>query len=186
MGPQDGVDIVLRAADVVINKLGRHDIAFTLIGKGDCFDDLVALRDELNLVGHVEFTGRAPDDLVAQILSTADVGLSPDPKNPLNDVSTMNKTMEYMAFELPVVAFDLRETRVSAGDAAVYVKPNDIADYAAAIADLMDDEPRRSQMGKLGRARVEQKLAWSHQERAYLDVYRRLLADSTAAERSAR
>ena len=186
MGPQDGVDIVLRAAEVVIKKLGRDDIAFTLIGKGDCFDDLVALRDELNLAGHVEFTGRAPDDLVAQILSTADVGLSPDPKNPLNDVSTMNKTMEYMAFELPVVAFDLRETRVSAAGAAVYVKPNDIADYAAAIADLMGDEPRRSEMGKLGRARVEQELAWSYQERAYLDVYRRLLRHTANAERSAR
>ena len=108
----------------------RDDIAFTLIGSGDCFDDLVALRDELGLAGHVEFTGRAPDELVARILSTADVGLSPDPKNPLNDLSTMNKSMEYMAFELPVVAFDLRETRVSAGDAAVYVKPNDVRDYA--------------------------------------------------------
>jgi len=186
MGPQDGVDIVLRAADVVIHKLGRDDIAFTMIGKGDCFDDLVALRDELGLAGHVEFTGRAPDDLVARILSTADVGLSPDPKNPLNDVSTMNKTMEYMAFELPVVAFDLRETRVSAAEAAVYVRPNEIADYAAAIADLMDDEPRRSRMGSLGRARVEQELAWSYQERAYLDVYRRLLGDSSVAEGAGR
>jgi len=186
MGPQDGVDIVLRAADVVIHKLGRDDIAFTLIGKGDCFDDLVALRDELGLAGHVEFTGRAPDDLVARILSTADVGLSPDPKNPLNDVSTMNKTMEYMAFELPVVAFDLRETRVSAAEAAVYVRPNEIADYAAAIADLMDDEPLRSRMGALGRARVEQELAWSYQERAYLDVYRRLLGDSSVAEGAGR
>jgi glycosyltransferase involved in cell wall biosynthesis len=186
MGPQDGVDIVVRAADIVIHKLGRLDIAFTLIGKGDCFDDLVALRDELGLAGHVEFTGRAPDELVARILSTADVGLSPDPKNPLNDLSTMNKTMEYMAFELPVVAFDLRETRVSAADAAVYVKPNDIADYGAAIADLMDDEPRRSRMGKLGRIRVEQKLAWSHQERAYLGVYRRLLAGGAATGRSGR
>ncbi len=109
----------------MVNELGRDDIAFTLIGSGDCFDELVALRDELGLAGHVEFTGRAPDELVARIMSTADVGLSPDPKNPLNDVSTMNKTMEYMAFELPVVAFDLRETRVSAGDAAVYVQPND-------------------------------------------------------------
>ena len=125
MGPQDGVDIVVRAADIVVNKLGRDDIAFTLIGSGDCFDDLVALRDELGLAGHVEFTGRAPDELVVRIMSTADAGLSPDPKNPLNDVSTMNKTMEYMAFGLPVVAFDLRETRVSAGDAAVYVEPND-------------------------------------------------------------
>jgi glycosyltransferase involved in cell wall biosynthesis len=181
MGPQDGVDIVLRAADVVIHKLGRDDIAFTLIGKGDCFDDLVALRDELGLAGHVEFTGRAPDDLVARILSTADVGLSPDPKNPLNDVSTMNKTMEYMAFELPVVAFDLRETRVSAAEAAVYVRPNDISDYAAAIVDLMDDEPRRSRMGALGRARVEHELAWSFQERAYLGVYERLLGAASTA-----
>ena len=184
MGPQDGVDIVLRAAEVVVHKLGRHDIAFTLIGKGDCFNELVALRDELGLADHVEFTGRAPDEFVARILSTADIGLSPDPKNPLNDVSTMNKTMEYMAFGLPVVAFDLRETRVSAGNAAVYVRPNDIADYAAAIVDLMDDEPGRSRLGKLGRARVEQELAWSYQERAYLGVYRRLLGDSSVPERT--
>jgi glycosyltransferase involved in cell wall biosynthesis len=176
----------LRAADVVIHKLGRDDIAFTLIGKGDCFDDLVALRDELGLAGHVEFTGRAPDDLVARILSTADVGLSPDPKNPLNDVSTMNKTMEYMAFELPVVAFDLRETRVSAAEAAVYVRPNDIVDYAAAIVDLLDDEPRRSRMGALGRARVEHELAWSFQERAYLGVYRRLLGAASSVRQRTR
>ena len=177
MGPQDGVDIVVRAADVVVHQLHRDDIAFTLIGSGDCFDDLVALRDELDLAGHVEFTGRAPDELVARILSTADVGLSPDPKNPLNDVSTMNKTMEYMAFGLPVVAFDLRETRVSAGDAGVYATPNDVDDYVAALVKLMDDAPTRSRMGKLGRARVEQELAWSHQRRAYLEVYRGVITD---------
>ena len=186
MGPQDGVDIILRAADVVVHQLRRDDIAFTLIGSGDCFNDLLALRDELDLTGHVEFTGRAPDQLVARILSTADMGLSPDPKNPLNDVSTMNKSMEYMAFELPFVAFDLRETRVSAGDAAVYVRPNVIAEYAAAIVDLMDDEPRRSRLGKLGRARVERELAWSHQEPAYLGVYRRLLGDGRVLERTGR
>jgi glycosyltransferase involved in cell wall biosynthesis len=176
MGPQDGVDIVVRAADIVVHKLGRVDIAFTLIGSGDCFDELVALRDELGLAGHVEFTGRAPDELVAHILSTADVGLSPDPKNPLNDLSTMNKTMEYMAFELPVVAFDLRETRVSAGEAAVYIQPNDEHAYAEAIVSLMDDEPRRARLGKLGRVRVEQELAWDHQKRAYLGVYERLVS----------
>jgi len=184
MGPQDGVDIVVRAADVVVHELGRDDIAFTLIGKGDCFGELVALRDELGLAGHVEFTGRAPDELVGRILSTADVGLSPDPKNPLNDVSTMNKTMEYMAFELPVVAFDLRETRVSAGDAGVYVEPNDVHKYAAAIVALMDDEPRRAMLGKLGRARVEQELAWDHQARAYLGVYRRVTGNGPAPARS--
>ena len=176
MGPSDGVDIVVRAADIVINQFGRDDIAFTLIGSGDCFDDLVAMRDELSLADHVEFTGRAPDELVAQIMSTADVGLSPDPKNPLNDVSTMNKTMEYMAFELPVIAFDLRETRVSAGDAAVYVPPNDVHKYAAAIVALMDDESARFQMAKLGRARVERELTWSNQRDAYLGVYQALAA----------
>ena len=176
MGPQDGVDIVVRAADIIVHELGRDDIAFTVIGSGDCFDELVALRDKLGLKGHVEFTGRAPDELVTRILSTADVGLSPDPKNPLNDLSTMNKSMEYMAFELPVVAFDLRETRVSTGDAAVYVTPNDVREYAVAIADLLDDEQKRDLLGKLGRARVEQELAWRHQERAYLDVYQRLTA----------
>ena len=179
MGPQDGVDIVVRAADIVVNKIGRDDIAFTLIGSGDCFEDLVALRDELGLADHVEFTGRAPDELVGRILSSADVGLSPDPKNPLNDVSTMNKTMEYMAFELPVVAFDLRETRVSAGDAAVYAKPNDVREYAKAIIDLIDDEARRAELGKFGRARVEEELAWCHQERAYVRVYDRLTGGAT-------
>jgi glycosyltransferase involved in cell wall biosynthesis len=180
MGPQDGVDNVIRAADVIVHELGRDDIAFTLIGSGDCFDDLVALRDELGLADHVEFTGRAPDELVTRILSTADVGLSPDPLNPLNDLSTMNKTMEYMAFELPVVAFDLRETRISSGEAGVYVLPNDVHEYAKAIVQLMDDEPRRLKLGMLGRERVERELAWSYQERAYLGVYRRVLGDSPA------
>jgi len=185
MGPQDGVDIVVRAADIVVNQLGRDDIAFTLIGSGDCFDDLVALRDELGLAGHVEFTGRAPDELVVRIMSTADAGLSPDPKNPLNDVSTMNKTMEYMLFGLPVVAFDLRETRVSAGDAAVYVQPNDERQYAEAIVALLDDEPRRTRMGTLARERVEEELAWSHQESAYLGVYKRVLGEGKARRRAA-
>jgi len=181
MGPQDGVDIVVRAADIVINKLGRDDIAFTVMGSGDCLDDLIALRDELGLADHVEFTGRVPDEVVTAVLSTADVGLSPDPKNPLNDLSTMNKSMEYMSFELPVVAFDLRETRVSCGDSGVYVTPNDEYEYAQAIVALMDDEVKRAELGKLGRERVEQELAWSHQERAYLRVYRRLLGTVTRA-----
>jgi glycosyltransferase involved in cell wall biosynthesis len=176
MGPQDGVDIVVRAANVVIHEMDRRDIAFTLIGSGDCFGELVALRDELKLNGHVEFTGRASDELVMKIMSTAEIGLSPDPKNPLNDLSTMNKTMEYMSFELPVVAFDLRETRVSAAGAAVYVQPTgsleqDVRDYAKAVVDLIDDEEERARMGKLGRARAENELAWSFSQRAYLGVY---------------
>jgi glycosyltransferase involved in cell wall biosynthesis len=178
MGPQDGVDYVLRAADIVVNQMDRDDIAFTLIGSGDCFDQLVALRSDLGLTDVVHFTGRVPDEMVAAILSTAVVGISPDPKNSLNDVSTMNKTMEYMAFGVPVVAFDLRETRVSAGDAAVYAKPNEVTELARLVVELVDDEVRRVAMGAAGRARVEDELAWSHQAPRYVRVYDELLATS--------
>ena len=174
MGPQDGVDIVLLAADRIVHDLGREDVSFLLIGTGDCFDELVALCAELDLDKYVEFTGRIPDEALFPALSAADVGLSPDPKNPLNDVSTMNKTMEYMAFELPVVAFDLRETRVSAAEAGIYVRPNDVDRYARAIVDILDDEPERARMGVLARARVENTLAWQHQEPRYVEVYNRL------------
>jgi glycosyltransferase involved in cell wall biosynthesis len=184
MGPQDGVDVVVRAADEIVHRLGRTDIAFTVIGSGDCFDELVELRDELGLAGHVEFTGRAPDELVARILSTADIGLSPDPKNPLNDVSTMNKTMEYMAFGLPTVAFDLRETRVSAGDAAVYATPNEVDDYARKILELIDDEPRRKEMSIVARARIEDELAWKYQSEAYVGVYDNLLRNRPRSAKS--
>ena len=178
MGPQDGVDLVLEVADQVVHRLGRHDIGFTLIGSGDCYDELVALSHRLGLTDYVTFTGRIPDADVAAILSTADVGISPDPKNPLNDVSTMNKTMEYMAFELPVVAFDLRETRISASDAAVYATPNDVEEFAKLLVDLVDDEPRRRSMGRAGRARIENELAWEHQAPRYVGVYEKLAAGS--------
>jgi glycosyltransferase involved in cell wall biosynthesis len=178
MGPQDGVDLVLEVANHVVHNLGRRDIGFTLIGSGDCYDDLVALSHRLDLSEFVTFTGRIPDADVATILSTADVGISPDPKNPLNDVSTMNKTMEYMAFTLPAVAFDLRETRFSAGDAAVYATPNDVGEMAQLLVDLLDDEPRRREMGRAGRVRVEQELAWDHQSPLFVDVYESLTESS--------
>ncbi len=136
MGPQDGVNIVLEVADLVVNRWGRDDISFTLIGSGDCFDELVEMRDRLDLRDVVEFTGRVPDETVAAILSSTDVGISPDPKNPLNDLSTMNKTMEYMAFGLPVVAFDLRETRASAAEAGAYATPNSVGGLARILLGL--------------------------------------------------
>jgi glycosyltransferase involved in cell wall biosynthesis len=157
-------------------RAGRDDIQFVFMGKGDSTDELVALTAELGIAEMVTFTGRVPDEVVAEVLSTADLGLSPDPLNPLNDVSTMNKTMEYMAFELPVVAFDLKETRVSADSAAVYVEANDVAAYARAIAELLDDPERRREMGMLGRKRVEEVLAWQHQAPRYVGAYERLLA----------
>jgi glycosyltransferase involved in cell wall biosynthesis len=180
MGPQDGVDYALRAAHEIVHTYGRDDVSFTFMGSGDCFDDLVALRDELGLSRYVEFTGRVPDDVVRDVLSTADVGLCPDPKNPLNDVSTMNKTLEYMAFELPIVTFDLVETRVSAGPAAVYAEANSADAFARAVIGLLDDEMQRKLMGKAGRRRIEDELSWAHQAPRYVRVYDRLLGHAHA------
>lgn len=174
MGPQDGVDMALRALDHIVRQRGRTDVALTLIGDGDAAPALRELAAELDLGEHVEFTGRAPDDLVGRLMSTADVGLSPDPKNALNDVSTMNKTMEYMAYELPVVAFDLVETRVSAQDAALYAAAGRVDQYGDLVLELLDDELRRKQMAVVGRRRVEDVLAWRHQIAPYLSVYDRL------------
>jgi glycosyltransferase involved in cell wall biosynthesis len=175
MGPQDGVDLAVRAAAHVVRDLDRKDIAFTFMGAGDSYDELVALRDELGLQDYVELPGRVPDETVLDVLSTAAVGLSPDPKNALNDVSTMNKTLEYMAFGLPVVAFDLKETRVSAGAAANYIESGDVAAYARAIVELLDDENEREAMGKAGRLRIEEELGWPHQRDAYVRVYDALI-----------
>ena len=179
MGPQDGVDLAVRAAAHVVHDLGRQDISFTFMGAGDSHDDIVALRDDLGLQDYVELPGRVPDETVMEVLSTADVGLSPDPKNPLNDVSTMNKTLEYMAFGIPVVAFDLKETRVSAAGAAAYVPNGDVAGYAQAIVNLVDDDTRREGMGRLGRVRIEEELGWPHQRDAYVAVYDQLVRRAT-------
>jgi glycosyltransferase involved in cell wall biosynthesis len=171
MGPQDGVDLAVRSAAHVVHELGREDISFTFMGGGDCYAQLVALRDQLGLQHFLELPGRVPDETVIDVLSTAAVGLSPDPNNPLNDVSTMNKTLEYMAFGLPVVAYDLKETRVSAEEAAIYVDSGDVAAYAEAIVELLDDDNRREAMGGTGRRRITEELGWSYQREAYLGVY---------------
>lgn len=171
MGPQDGIDYALRSL-AALRDTGRDDWHAVFLGSGDCFDEMVALRDTLGLTDRVTFTGRVSDEDLTRWLSTADVCLAPDPKNPLNDVSTMNKIMEYMAMGKPIVSFDLREARVSAGDAALYATPNDEAEFGALVARLLDDPEARERMGEIGRTRVEGPLSWKHSAEALLDAYR--------------
>jgi glycosyltransferase involved in cell wall biosynthesis len=156
--------------------MGRADLHTTFLGSGDAFDDMVALASSLGLDDVVEFTGRVPDETVQRYLSTADVCLSPDPKNPLNDVSSMNKVVEYMAMGRPLVSFDLHEARVTAEDAAVYALGNDEAQFARLIAELLDDPEKRERMGKIGRQRVEQSLSWEMSRHNLLAAYEDLLA----------
>ena len=191
MGPQDGVDVVVRTADRVVHHLGRDDVQFALLGYGDCLDDLRALATDLHLDDHVTFTGRVDLAAITDWFSTADVGLSPDPKTPFNDVSTMNKTLEYMAYELPTVAFDLTETTVSAGPAGVYVTATgdsaaDIDGFATALVELLDDPVRRAAMGRVGRARIEDGLGWPASGARYVQSYDDLLGRSAPAPRGRR
>ncbi|MFZ4584617.1 MAG: glycosyltransferase family 4 protein [Acidimicrobiia bacterium] len=172
MGPQDRVDLIVEAVDHLVHRMGRTDTQFALLGFGDCFDELQAMVKARGLADFIDFTGRADDDMIRRYLSTADLGLAPDPKSPLNDVSTHNKVMEYMACATPVISFDLVETRVSAGAAAEYVTPDeDPVAFAHAIDELLDDPERRAEMGRLGRERVERDLAWKHQAPNYVSVF---------------
>jgi glycosyltransferase involved in cell wall biosynthesis len=180
MGAQDGVDYALRAIRHAVDS-GMIDTQFAFVGGGDEFDKLVALAAELKLNDYVEFTGRVSDELLRRYLSTADLGIAPDPKNPLNDVSTMNKIVEYMAMNLPIVSFDLVESRRSAGDAAVYVGNDDEQGMGQAIIELMADPQRRAEMGRIGRKRVETALAWDYSREVLVDFYDELLADRIAA-----
>lgn len=171
MGPQDGVDYALRALAKLRDEVGRTDWHAVFVGGGDTFDAMVALSRRLGLADQVEFTGRVPDADLVRYLSSADVCLSPDPRNPLNDVSTMNKVLEYMVMGRPIVSFDLREARVSAGDAAVYAPANDESRFAELVAELLDDPEKRALMGKAGQERINGPLAWRNSQRALLDAY---------------
>jgi Glycosyltransferase len=121
---------------------------------------------------------------VVRYLSTADVCLSPDPRNPLNDVSTMNKVMEYMAMGRPIVSFDLQEARVSAGDAALYAPPNDELEFAKLVARLLDDPRERRRMGEVGLARVSGPLSWEHSRAALVNAYAAAVAHRSGSGRA--
>lgn len=183
MGPSDGVDYAVRALHQLRDEIGRNDFHCIFMGAGDSHDEVAALSASLGLADIVEFPGRVSDEFAQRCLSTADVCLAPDPRNPLNDVSTMNKVVEYMAMARPIVSFDLVEARVSAGDAAVYVQPNDELKFAQAIDTLLRDPERRRRMGEFGYRRVSRELSWEISRRALVQFYEQLLGPVTLADR---
>ena len=175
LNPQDGVDYLLRSLRHLVNDLKREDFHCVIIGNGDSLSDLRALSKDLGLNGHVELTGYIPDKQLQEYLAAADICMDPDPSSPLNDVSTWIKVMEYMAYGKPIVSFDLRESRYSARDAAVFVPCNDELAFARATAKLMDDPGLRQKMGRFGRERVERELQWSVVSKNLLAAYQSLL-----------
>jgi len=159
-GKQEGIDLLLRSVRAIVRDHGRHDIHFGLVGGGTSLAELKALAADLEVQDYVTFTGRVPDAELLAMLNTADVCVNPDIANEMNDKSTMNKIMEYMALGKPIVQFDLTEGRFSAQKASAYARRNDPEDLAAKIIELIDDPARREEMGAYGRQRVESELEW--------------------------
>jgi glycosyltransferase involved in cell wall biosynthesis len=174
MARQEGIDLLLRAVQNIVVDFGRTDVHFGLVGGGPALAEMRELARELNVADFVTFTGRVPDAELLAMLNTADVCVNPDIANEMNDKSTMNKIMEYMALGKPIVQFDLTEGRHSAQGASLYARRNDPFDLAEQLVALLDDPARRAQMGEAGRRRVERELAWSHEVPRLLAAYETL------------
>jgi glycosyltransferase involved in cell wall biosynthesis len=179
LNPQDGVDYLLRSLSDLLYKMNRKDFYCVIMGSGDSLEDLRALARDLNLEGYVELTGFVSEEDLMRNLSAADICVDPDPSSPLNDVSTWIKIMEYMALGKPIVTYDLNETRWSAQDAALYIKPNDEMAFAEGIAKLMDRPDLRAQMGEFGRQRIQRDLKWDVVGQNLVRAYQKLLGAST-------
>lgn len=176
MGKQEGIDLLLQAARHIVKEMGRDDVHFGLVGGGTSLDEMKQMAADLGIADYVTFTGRVPDQALLEMLNTADVCVNPDVANEMNDKSTMNKIMEYMALGKPVVQFDLTEGRFSAQEASLYAAKNDPVDMARKIVELLDEPERRARMGEFGRNRVVNELEWEYEApkllAAYADLWR--------------
>jgi glycosyltransferase involved in cell wall biosynthesis len=176
MGKQEGIELLLRSVQYIVEEMGRHDVHFCLVGGGTSLEEMRQLAREMDVADYVTFTGRVGDRQLLEVLNTADVCVNPDVANEMNDKSTMNKIMEYMALGKPIVQFDLTEGRLSASDASLYARKNDPVDMALKIVELLDDPERRMRMGEFGRSRVENELEWRHEAPKLLAAYEDLFS----------
>jgi glycosyltransferase involved in cell wall biosynthesis len=176
IGKQEGLSYLVEAARHLVHDYRRTDIHFAILGSGPELPSIENTARDLEVDQFFDFYGRVPDDTLRTVLSTADVCVNPDEANEMNDISTMNKIMEYMAFGKPVVQFDLREGRVSAAEASLYAEPNNAGDLADKILWLIEHPTEAHQIGESGRRRIETALQWEHQSPTYLALYDELLA----------
>ena len=174
MGKQEGIDYLLRALHYIVEHKNRTDVHFGLVGGGTELTSLQAYAKALGVEDYVTFTGRVSDQQMLEMLNTADVCVNPDVANEMNDKSTMNKIMEYMALAKPIVQFDLSEGRFSAQEASLYARRNDTKDLAEKILLLLDDQVKRKAMGDFGRNRIITELEWKYEEPKLLEAYRLL------------
>jgi glycosyltransferase involved in cell wall biosynthesis len=174
IGEQEGIDLLLEAAKGIVAV--RQDVQFAIVGGGTSLDSLRALSAQMGLSEYVDFYGRVSDEEMLRVLNTADVCVNPDRPIRMNDISTMNKIMEYMALGKPIVQFDLKEGRFSAREASRYARPDDVADFAHHLLDLLDNPDERARMGAYGYQRVVNELSWEYERLNLLRQYARVLA----------
>lgn len=171
MGKQEGIDLLLQAARYIVYERERRDVHFGLVGDGTELEEMKSNARQLGIEDFITFTGRVPDREMLEMLNTADVCVNPDVANEMNDKSTMNKIMEYMALGKPIVQFDLTEGRFSAQEASLYAARNDPVDMANKIVQLLDDDNLRNEMRRFGRERIEKELAWKYEAPSLLRAY---------------
>lgn len=176
IGQQEGMDLLVAAVDHLVRNLGHSDLHVAIVGFGPHLPEVQRDVTARGLDGHFTFHGALYDDALLSVLNSIDIGVSPDPKNEMNDISTMNKVMEYMTLQKPVVQFDLTEGRASAGDASLYAKANDPLDFAAKVAELIENPEMGMRMGVQGRARVLDELSWAHSVPQLMAAYDRIFA----------
>ena len=173
---QEGLDLLLASIKHIAHNRKRDDVQFVVVGHGPDLHAIVALAEKMQLTDRVTFTGRVDDATLFSILSTADVCVNPDRVTKMNDMSTMNKIMEYMALGKPIVQFDVTEGRYSAQQASLYAAADDPIDFGGKILELIDNPSQRRRMGEFGRRRLHEVLAWHHQEPTLLQAYDTLFA----------
>lgn len=171
MGSQDGLELLLQSIECIVKRNNRRDTHFVLVGGGTVLDELRAEIAAKGLDAYVTLTGQVSHDEVAAYLSNADIGVAPDPKNAMNDKLTMVKILEYMAFSLPVVLFDLEEGRHIAGPAALYATPNEPVNFADQMTKLLNSRELRQGLGECGRRRIEERLNWEVEKRSLIHAY---------------
>ncbi len=183
MGDQEGIEYLIEAARHIVHEHKRDNIHFTLVGGGTALERLKAIATANRLDSFLNFTGRVSDAHMLEVLSTADICVNPDEVNAMNDKSTMNKIMEYMALGKPIVQFDVTEGRVSAGKASLYARANDTRDFAEKILALLDTPSLRERMGNTGKERIETRLAWHYEIPKLLAAYDALFATPSCYEK---
>lgn len=173
IGEQEGIDLLLESAAHIVKQ--RQDVQFAIVGGGTDVEKLKKLSESMGLSAYVDFYGRVDDETMVDVLNTADICVNPDKPTVMNNLSTMNKIMEYMALKKPIVQFDLKEGRVSAQATSLYAINDDTKDFADKMMWLLDNEAERKKMGDFGYDRIINELSWNHEKDKLLSVYQRVL-----------